>query len=64
MKVTRAFVLAITVPLMASNVARVIQTNSAPAAACRPIAVEMAIRIPAYEPGPSPITIFCGNPNS
>jgi YVTN family beta-propeller protein len=29
MKVTRAFVLAITVPLMASNVARVIQTNSA-----------------------------------
>src|SRR5258706_4508434 len=29
MKVTRAFVLAMTVPLMAANVARVIQTNSA-----------------------------------
>ena len=30
---------------------------------CNPIAAEIAMRVPAYEPGPSPTTIASGAPN-
>src|SRR5206468_6912829 len=35
----------------------------APEESCNPIAVEMAMRVPAYEPGPSPTIIVSGPPN-
>src|SRR6266516_3689032 len=35
----------------------------APEESCNPIAAEMAMRVPAYEPGPSPTIIVLGPPN-
>src|SRR5262249_8743479 len=37
--------------------------NRAPQESCIPIAAEIAIRVPAYDPGPSPTVIVSGTPN-
>src|SRR6266496_3025916 len=36
----------------------------APEETCKPIAAEMAMRVPAYEPGPRPTRIVSGAPRS
>ena len=38
-------------------------TKRASHESCIPIAAEIAIRVPAYEPGPSPTVIVSGAPN-
>src|SRR3954447_10319436 len=37
--------------------------NRASQESCIPIAAEIAMRVPAYEPGPSPTVMVCGAPN-
>jgi hypothetical protein len=38
--------------------------SAAPVVACNPMAAEIAIRVPVYEPGPRPTTIASGAPCS